>query len=129
MKTVTNVNLYAIEAGARRPLKSLDPKDKFIGAKVAALVGAELRSATQRGVPDPDFKLISESRTANEQGIIVSAAFVELDFLGNVASREFNSLQELLDAKPEDAAPQAVPESPEQRAEREEKAKSAVLSV
>jgi len=130
MKPVTNVNLYAFEAGVRRPLKTFATDDKFIAAKVAALVGAELRSATQRGVPDPDFKLVSETRVANESGLVISATFVELDSAtGRPLSREFNSLQELLEAKAEDAAPQVVPETAEQKADREAKAKSASLSV
>lgn len=140
MRTAHNIVLYAFEkngvivAGSpqftRRPIRSFDPSDRMIAPKVTALIGSEIRTADQRGVAVPDFRIVSEQRTADEGGqFVISAKFVELDFLGKPISREFNSLQELLDAKADAVAPQAVPETAEQKAERESRALSASLSV
>ncbi len=130
-RTAHNINLYRFDAsGARHPVLTLTPGDAMGVAKVVAQVGHEMRLAQLRGVDCPVFRIVSEKREADEGGqFVIRAEFVELDATLSSISRPFNSLQELFNAKPGDAAPQALPESDEQKAEREKQATSAALSV
>lgn len=115
----------------RHPLFSLSPDDKVASAKIVAKIGNEMRAAELSGVACPEFRVISEQREADEGGqFVIRAEFRELDPTTlKPLSREFNSLQELYDAKPDEATAQPVPETAQQQAEREARARSAALSV
>jgi hypothetical protein len=80
MKTATNVNVYAVEGGERRPILSLSPDDPMAAAKVVAKMAIALRDHEQRGVPHPDFVIVKESRsTGAEGGPVLEASFQILD--------------------------------------------------
>lgn len=123
-----NLVLYRVENGVRQPVFSLSPSDKVASAKIVSQIGHEMRVAQQRGVSCPEFRVVSEQRTADEGGqFVVAATFVELHATTLApVSGEFHSLQELFDAK--DAAPVAA-ESAEDKAKRVQREQSAALSV
>lgn len=131
MQRATNVVLYAAVAGAfataRVPLASYSPDDKFVMAKVTAKVGEAMREAERSGAPAPDFKLVSETRQADEGGkFVVHAEFRELGLFGAPDGATYGSLADLFSAQ---NAVAAKVETAEEKAARELAAKSAQLSV
>lgn len=80
MRAVTNIVLYAVADGARSPLASFDAKDAFLGTKVSHHVGEKMRECRASGAVLPDFKLVRETREADEGGrVVVAAEFQELN--------------------------------------------------
>jgi hypothetical protein len=108
-KPTTNVNLYAVEDGVRRPLLTLAPDDAVASAKFAAKIGDAMRLADARGVSHPDFVIVAESREADEGGkVILRASFTMLDAALKPLST-FDTLDECF-AKKAIVAPVASPE-------------------
>ena len=100
MGAATNVVLYAVSDGARRPLLSLhvsgsrprvvgketipaqpdETKDRAAAAaRIMATMTREISRCEAQGLPHSTFKLIAESRSSNEAGQQVDARFVALD--------------------------------------------------
>lgn len=80
MKKFTNIVLYAIEGGARRPLISVGAQDdRFALARVQHAASQEYRRCDAAGVPHSELKLVRETRAADENRTLTFAEYCEVD--------------------------------------------------
>src|SRR5512146_772456 len=95
-----NLVVYALAANERKPVASYDPNDDVAAVKVAHSIGAVLRDSDSRGVPHPDFAVVVEERTANEQGQQTLARFTRVDPLSlKPAGKTCATLEEAIASK------------------------------
>lgn len=87
MKT-TNIVLYAVDDGVRKPLASYGGDDALALTKAAGKIGVACDDCERRGVKHSDFVIVRETREANEGGVQTSAKFEQLDSAGAVLRTE-----------------------------------------
>lgn len=114
---VTNLVLYAVAEGARRPLVSLSVSDEKapklsaleVSAKMNAACVAEFSRCERQGVPHPALRFVRETRQADEQGRLIFSEYCDVDQQGRDDGTPVQELDALFAAKAADHAAQAAP--------------------